>query len=1449
MNGQEPNGDSSFNPAKRALEHSPPQTSAQTPSFNPTQQPGPAPPFQTNIPNNGSSNGARTIYSGKLGSAFGSPAPSGTGSPAPPSLDGAGTDTDGYGGMYYGQRTTGMGRGDSQDSAMSQVTPSHPQDQPRKRLRRGGPGGGDETGGEDGPGSFTANLQNRLADVHVESGSSSAASSVYGGSAGPSLAPTPATAGSLGDLSSNVKQENLVPTTSSPPIVRPGSRMRPPTVQDSPGQQPGQQLSNDQKPHLSPSLAAQGYPSQYQQQQPHQFAQPGQNTLSPHLQQQYAQQQQQAGGGAGGGGPPSAQANLNDPGFRNFFNMVGTNFAVEKVWNAYQQSGGDLNRGLQILLEAKPLAAAPSPAPSQPQQPTYSPAGQYAQIGSPQFSAPGTPGSSHAAIPGQGQVQSQQYPPEYLRNSQYANMQQHNQQMQQQQIQQQQQQQSRAQIQTMMRPVQNSQGYPPGMVVNGQQLQGGLTPQQMQAQQMAYARAMASQNPNYQQGRAPGPVYPPIPGQPQTQQQQPITFPVAAIGYAGFTDAHYNHYLELQRAYFSGKASPDDQKALMQYVTVLQRHVQQGNRPPPQAYAQQGVYAGQQGGSQQQQQVPFKRGPGRPPKNAAQYYPKHQPPQTSGSILARQLAAASAAGSATKKKPTKKKSYGSDSDDDGGDYDSAGSGDEYGAKENPAAVARRELLAVEFFNTCEKELLMELAGCNASQATITMKLRPFASAADFRTKTRKQKGIGNNMMDTYLDVVTGMGEVDKVLNECEEIGRQLSHTMSIWASGAAASASSASTRPGASGDQEVGMDLVAISEETIRTQVETSSNPAVREAFKDYIRTQPAGVPSTVTLKDYQMLGVNWLNLLYRRGTSCILADEMGLGKTAQVIALLAHLKATGDPGPHLVIVPSSTLENWMREFSVFAPDLVAHSYYGSQAERDEIRRELRALEELDVVVTTYNIATGSPDDQKFLKRKMNFKVAVFDEGHQLKNSESKKYKDLMQIRAQWRLLLTGTPLQNNLQELVSLLSFILPEQFRDANESLRAIFKVGPGNQTNLLSRERISRAKKMMTPFVLRRKKAQVLKDLPKKLERIEYCEMTPLQREVYDEAIQRSRHALTEAKPEEIAELDSDDEGVDKIQDENAPAPPPQKRSRPQKKKAGASTKSGNKADTSSSTHVLTDLRKASNHPMLFRRLYDDDKLKLMARDCLKEEEFLDRNKDLIIEDMEVMTDFELHRFCQGYKHLAKYCLTNDEWMSAGKIHKLQEMLPSLKENGDRVLIFSQFTQVLDILEVVLDTMNIKYLKLTGQTNVTERQGLCDAYNNDPEITVFLLSTRAGGLGLNLTAANTVMFYDCDYNPHNDKQAEDRAYRIGQTRDVTVVKLITRNSIDDDMYNLAQNKLSLEREVSSGVDTKQAEIEAEGAGGKEVASKMRSSLLKNLQTRFAAEESQAASQKPAA
>jgi len=459
-----------------------------------------------------------------------------------------------------------------------------------------------------------------------------------------------------------------------------------------------------------------------------------------------------------------------------------------------------------------------------------------------------------------------------------------------------------------------------------------------------------------------------------------------------------------------------------------QQYAYQQQRPPPnmtpeqqQLYHQQDVqrrlaaqlYQGQQGRPQYQQQQQQKP---RPPVQST-----YRAPQTSGSILARQLAAAAAAGGGGAKKKRRRAPV-SDSDNDGGEYDSGGSGDEYGAQETPAAIAKRETLAVEFFNTCEKELLMELTGefvlsfvvcadlradarsslsttgANATQATLTMKLRPFTNANDFRSRTRKQKGVGNNMMDTYLEVITGMGEVDKVLSNCERIGHELSQIMRIWSSGAAVTdKAGAAATPGG----DVGLNIVAISEETIAQRVDTSQDPTVKAAFAGYIRKQPQGVPDKITLKDYQMLGVNWLNLLYHRKTSCILADEMGesrlslfsfallshstltasllrtgLGKTAQVIALLAHLKATGDPGPHLVIVPSSTLENWMREFSVFAPGINAQSYYGSQAERAEIRHELRAMEDLDVVVTTYNIATSSADDKRFLKKKMDFKVS-----------------------------------------------------------------------------------------------------------------------------------------------------------------------------------------------------------------------------------------------------------------------------------------------------------------------------------------------------------------------------------------------------------------------------------------------------------------------------------------
>ena len=942
------------------------------------------------------------------------------------------------------------------------MNPMTPQDQPRKRLRRGGPGPEVRPPpsrsqppppslvdpeltlrtpcaqqGEEGPGSFTANLQNRLADVHVKSEAPS-----ENGSASASMAPTPSYTGSV-DVKPYGGAPDTKPYVGGDADVKPGSSAGLGASSGSPalgGMRPVGGSPSMGYASMSPRMPAQGMPPSSS-----------------------AQQQQQQ--------HPAQRSPMDDPAFRAFCQQVGPAFPPDKCWAAFQRHPHDFNAALAALLDAKPLSNG-SPAQAAPHQLAGAPPGgpspynaAYAAVNQPVATGSPAPGPP-AGVP--GGLTPQQYQAALAAQAARTGQppQQHPQQHPMQQ------QQHAALRQSMSgAPGTPTSAYPPQHPGSAQH--GMMTPQQAQHAQQAQqyqhlAYQQAVQQGRYTPGAAPAAAGPPraiqpaLPGQPPQQphmssstQPAPFAFPPAAEGLAGMTSAHVAHYQQLQKAYFSGTMTDAEYGVLKQYINVIRKteqgkQQQRASQYPPGAYGQggyapagygpQGVYAqpGQPYAGQNAYRGPHGAYPGQqggygPPYAAHGQYaqphpqpraqpkpapPKAAPPATSGSILARQLMLANSAGgaSSSKKKP-KKRAYASDSDDDGGDYDSQGSGDEYGARENPALVAKREALAVEFFNTCTKEMLMELAGasspsrspsrsllapgassfvsplltlslalsldagCNATQATLTMKLRPFTTAADFRTRTRKQKGVGNNMMDTYLDVVTGMGEVDKVLGECEQIGRELSGIMQVWASGAAVTAATttAATAAGAaagpSGGNEVGLDLVAISEETIATRVDTSNDPRVRAAFKDYIRKQPAGVPDSIHLKDYQMLGVNWLNLLYRRGTSCILADEMGLGKTAQVIALLAHLKATNEPGPHLVIVPSSTLDNWMREFSVFAPNLVVRSYYGSQGERYELRGELRSMDDLDCVVTTYNIATGSTDDQKFLKRKMDFKV------------------------------------------------------------------------------------------------------------------------------------------------------------------------------------------------------------------------------------------------------------------------------------------------------------------------------------------------------------------------------------------------------------------------------------------------------------------------------------------
>ncbi|KAF9907102.1 hypothetical protein EC991_011320 [Linnemannia zychae] len=731
------------------------------------------------------------------------------------------------------------------------------------------------------------------------------------------------------------------------------------------------------------------------------------------------------------------------------------------------------------------------------------------------------------------------------------------------------------------------------------------------------------------------------------------------------------------------------------------------------------------------------------------------------------------------------------SDDSGDSYDEGG-------RNTFNAQDRKEERALEFFNEATLLELRELSGCSKAQATGVISLRPFDNFDQLCVTLRKTKGVGEKIVNSYLTTTDAIRAVDMMLKTVDRVREDLVGTLSVWCgdetgklfeSGTNSNKLNAGTADSADGkedDDEPGMGLLDVDVDKALT------TPEGRAAMKHFIRRQPSNMAAGFQLKGYQLLGINWLALLWRKKLSGILADEMGLGKTAQVITFLAHLKETGEEGPFLIVVPASTISNWMREFEKFCPELDVRSYYGNQADREEMRHELEEDPTFNVLVTTYALATGNNDERKFLNRR-GFKGIVLDEGHMVKNCTSARYKQLMSIKTPFRLLLTGTPLQNNLEELLSLMIFIMPKLFAEHEEVLRTMFKVkvdATSEKSTLLSQERIIRARHMLAPFVLRRKKIHVLKDLPRKVEHVVYCDLLPAQRTLYDSIMKSS-------SLQDVLEEQSDVE-LDVIELDSMSAKDKAKAAAG--KKAKKPTAASKKAKAAAFANVLMQLRKAADHPMLFRERYTDAKLKTMSRVITREVEFCDSNIDYIEEDMTVMTDFELDRLCKQYKSVNKFALPGDPWMEACKVQELQKLLPKLiNDDNSRVLIFSQFTMVLDILEPVIKTMGFQYLRMDGQSKVEERQPMIDSFNDDEKNKVFLLSTKAGGFGINLTGANVVIMYDLDYNPHNDKQAEDRAHRVGQTRQVDVYKLIGRDTIEEQIYQLANLKLKLDQHVS--------------------------------------------------
>ena len=725
---------------------------------------------------------------------------------------------------------------------------------------------------------------------------------------------------------------------------------------------------------------------------------------------------------------------------------------------------------------------------------------------------------------------------------------------------------------------------------------------------------------------------------------------------------------------------------------------------------------------------------------------------------------------------------------------------------------------VKLFNNAEIRDIIDLSNMKPEQATIVVKSRPYRTLNDIYTldltpdkkTSRAHKKPIERFVDTISQKLLAYSAIDTLLKQCFDYSRSITKEIKKWGvnlKGENMTGELSITNVEVSGDEN-GDEL---SNENNSSSDDDTDEPILkRSVFKKkfkidgsendddynfsgrkkiyrsginnsivkdricYFKKKPELLSDGISLKDYQQVGINWINLLFQKQLSCILADEMGLGKTAQVIAFLSHLKQKRYLGPHLIVVPSSTLENWLREFEKFSPSLKVIPYYGSLDEREELRSVL-VEDEYDVVVTTYNLTTGKID-APFLQM-LDFNVIVYDEGHMLKNATSDRYKKLTRLKANFRLLLTGTPLQNNLRELISLLDFILPEIFDSKLSKLELLFDQKATTKTEnhkiegeaynpLMSEQAINKAKVMMSPFILRRTKAQVMKDLPQKHTSIEYCVLTPSQKRIYNEELK----------------------SIDDVRQEKA------------RRKALNEKELKNLPPLiNRGSNLLMMLRKACMHPLLFRRNYTDLMLRVMSRLIMKNPAYADANQQYIFEDFQVMTDFEIAQFCHNYPNeLGKFVLKQKIYEDSGKVKVLVDMLTKIIERGEKVLVFSLFTQMLDILEKVLSLHNWKFLRLDGATAVETRQSIIDKFYEDKTIPVMLLSTKAGGFGINLVCATNVIIFDQSLNPHDDKQAEDRAHRVGQTEEVYVTRLITKGSIEENILHLAFNKLQLDNSM---------------------------------------------------
>ncbi|TVY20700.1 ISWI chromatin-remodeling complex ATPase ISW2 [Lachnellula arida] len=470
-------------------------------------------------------------------------------------------------------------------------------------------------------------------------------------------------------------------------------------------------------------------------------------------------------------------------------------------------------------------------------------------------------------------------------------------------------------------------------------------------------------------------------------------------------------------------------------------------------------------------------------------------------------------------------------------------------------------------------------------------------------------------------------------------------------------------------------------------------------------------------MRDYQVSGLNWLISLHENGISGILADEMGLGKTLQTIAFLGYLRhIMGITGPHLVIVPKSTLDNWKREFAKWTPEVNVLVLQGAKDERHALINERLIDEKFDCCITSYEMILR----EKSHLKKFAWEYIIIDEAHRIKNEESSLAQVIRLFNSRNRLLITGTPLQNNLHELWALLNFLLPDVFGDS-EAFDQWFS-GQGEDQDTV----VQQLHRVLRPFLLRRVKSDVEKSLLPKKEINLYIGMSDMQINWYKKILEKDIDAVNGA--------------------------------------------GGKRESKTRLLNIVMQLRKCCNHPYLF----------------------------------------------EGAEPGPPYTTDEHIVVNAGKMVMLDRLLVRLKKQGSRVLIFSQMSRLLDILEDYCVFREFKYCRIDGGTAHEDRISAIDDYNKkDSEKFVFLLTTRAGGLGINLTSADIVVLYDSDWNPQADLQAMDRAHRIGQTKQVVVYRFVTENAIEEKVLERAAQKLRLDQLV---IQQGRAQTAAKAAANKD-------------------------------